>query len=152
MLGMESASYYKQLNLNQTIIKCNFQNKTNLQGIEFYWVTFPQIAITFSSFLFLLSGIEFICAQAPFNMKGLLLGIGYALYGLGSLVQSAISNPFLHNRSVWDKAPLTCGIWYFIVQGVIVIAGFVVVIIVIKTYRRRIRIDMPQNVGTQMSQ
>ena len=145
MLGMESASYYKQLNLNQTIIKCNFQNKTNLQGIEFYWVTFPQIAITFSSFLFLLSGIEFICAQAPFNMKGLLLGIGYALYGLGSLVQSAISIPFRHNRSVWDKAPLTCGIWYFITQAVIVLVGFIIVIIVIKTYRRRTRPNVPQS-------
>lgn len=81
-------------------------------------------------------------------MKGLLLGIGYAVYGLGSLAQSAMSIPFLHNRSIWDKAPLTCGIWYFIVQGVIVIAGFIVVIIVIKTYRRRIRIGMPQTVNT----
>ena len=150
LLGIESASYYKQLNLNQTIIKCDFQNKTNLLGIEFYWITFPQIAIAFSSFLFLLSGVEFICAQAPFNMKGLLLGIGYALYGLGSLVQSAISIPFLHNRLVWNKAPLTCGIWYFIIQAVIVLVGFIVVIIVIKTYRRRIRINMPQTVGTQI--
>ena len=150
LLGMESASYHKQLNLNQTIIKCDFQNKTNFPGIEFYWVTFPQIAIAFSSFLFLLSGVEFICAQAPFNMKGLLLGIGYALYGLGSLVQSAISSPFLHNHSVWDKAPLTCGLWYYIIQAVIVLVGFIVVIIVIKTYRRRIRINMPQTVGTQI--
>ena len=150
LLGMESSSYYKQLRLNQTVIKCDFQNKTNLPGIEFYWITFPQIAIAFSSFLFLLSGVKFICAQAPFNMKGLLLGIGYAVYGLGSLAQSAMSIPFLHNRSIWDKAPLTCGIWYFIVQGVIVIAGFIVVIIVIKTYRRRIRIDMPQTVNTQI--
>jgi peptide/histidine transporter 3/4 len=149
LLGMESASYYKQLDLNQTM-NCDFQNKINFPGIEFYWITFPQIAIVFSCFLFLLSGIEFICAQAPLNMKGLLLGIGYALYGLGSLVQSAISIPFLHSRSVWDQAPLTCGIWYFIVQSVIVIAGFVVVIIVIKTYRRRIRIDMPQTVATQI--
>ena len=150
LLGMESASYYKQLKLNQTVIKCSFQNKTNVLGIEFYWITFPQIAIAFSIFLFLLSGIEFICAQAPFNMKGLLLGIGYAVYGLGSLVQSAISLPFLHNHSVWDKAPLTCGIWYFITQGVIVLVGFIVVIAVIKTYRRRTRINMPQLVGTQI--
>ena len=150
LLGMESASYYKQLNLNQTMIKCDFQNKTNLPGIEFYWITFPQIAIAFSIFLFLLSGIEFVCAQAPVNMKGLLLGIGYALYGLGSLIQSVISIPFLHNRSVWDKAPLTCGIWYFIIQGVVIMAGFVVVIVVIKTYRRRIRINMPLSAGTQI--
>ena len=148
LLGMESASYYEQFKLNQTVNKCDFQNKINFPEIESYWITFPQIAIVFSSFMFLLSGIEFICAQAPFNMKGLLLGIGYALYGLGSLVQSAMSLPFLHNYSIWDKAPLTCGIWYFIIQGVIVLVGFIVVVIVIKTYRRRSRINMPQPADT----
>ena len=150
LLGMESASYHKQVQADQTVIKCDFQNKTDVQGNEFYWITFPQIAIAFSTFMLLLSGIEFICAQAPLNMKGLLLGIGYALYGLGSLVQSAISTPFLHNHSAWDKAPLTCGIWYFIIQGVIVLVGFIVVIIMIKTYKRRIRINVAQLTGTQI--
>ena len=144
-LGMESASHHKQLGLNQTIIKCSFQSKSRHQDIQSYLVIIPQTMTVLSSFLFLSAGIEFICAQAPLHMKGLLLGIGYALYGLGSLVQSAILLPFLHNHSVWDKAPLTCGIWYFIIQGVIVLVGFIVVIIVIKTYRRRTRPSIPQS-------
>ena len=142
LLGMESASYHKQLGLNQTVIKCSFQSKSRHQDIQSYLVIIPQTMTALSVFLFLSAGIEFICAQAPLYMKGLLVGIGYALYGLGSLVQSAISLPFLHNHSVWDKAPLTCGIWYFIIQGVIVLVGFIVVVIVIKTYRRRTRANV----------
>ena len=150
LLGMESTSYHKQLELNQTIIKCGFHSKSSYQDIQSYLVIIPQTMTALSSFLLLSAGIEFICAQAPFNMKGLLFGIGYALYGLGSLVQSALSTPFLHNHSAWDKAPLTCGIWYFIIQGVIVLVGFIVVIIMIKTYKRRIRINIPQLRGTQI--
>ena len=145
LLSMESVSYHKQLGLNQTITKCNFQSKSRHQDIQSYLVIVPQTMIALSAFLFISVGIEFVCAQAPLYMKGLLFGIGYALYGLGSLVQSAISIPFHHNRSVWDKAPLTCGIWYFITQAVIVLVGFIIVIIVIKTYRRRTRPNVPQS-------
>ena len=145
LLGMESVSYHKQLGLNQTIIKCSFQSRSRHQDIQSYLVIIPQTMIALSGFLLISVGIQFICAQAPLYMKGLLLGIGYALFGLGSLVQSAISLPFLHNRSVWDKAPLTCGIWYFIIQGLVVLVGFTIVIIVIKTYRRRTRPNVPQS-------
>ncbi len=147
LLSMESASYHKQLGLNQTVTNCNFQSKSRHQDIQSYLVIVPQTMIVLSSFLLISVGIEFICAQAPLYMKGLLFGIGYALYGLGSLVQSAISIPFLHSRSVWNKAPLTCGIWYFIIQGVIVLVGFIAVIIVIKTYKRRTRPNVPQCIG-----
>ena len=46
------------------------------------------LPIGLSIFLYVLSDIEFIYAQAPFNMKGLMLGIACALatinFGLGS--------------------------------------------------------------------
>ena len=142
LLGIESVSYHKQLGLNQTIIKCSFQRH---QDIQSYFVILPQTMIALSGFLLISVGIEFVCAQAPLYMKGLLFGIGYALYGLGSLIQSVISLPFIHNRSVWDKAPLTCGIWFFIIQGVIVLVGFFIVVIVIKRYRRRTRPNVPQS-------
>ena len=90
-------------------------------------------------FLSILSAIEFVCAQAPYNMKGLMLGIAYILIGIGSLIQTAISTPFFYKQLEWEKVPLTCGIWYFMLQGAIVIVGFVVAVAMIKQYKLRER-------------
>ena len=94
-------------------------------------------------FLYILSGIEFICAQAPFNMKGLVLGIACALFGLGALINGSISEAFINKDSLWKNAPLTSGIlWYLIMEGVIVLIGFIILVVIIKMYKRRIRISM----------
>ena len=143
LLGIELASYHYQLRKNATVIKCIFTNTENHGyvdiGIEFYWILIPVVLNGLATFVFILPGIEFICAQAPYNMKGLLFGIGYVLYGCGNLAQSVLSIPFLSKQPAWEKAPLTCGIWYFIIQAVIVVTSFMTVVIMIKKYKRRKR-------------
>lgn len=138
LLGIESVSYHYQ-HANHTGIKCIFGKDDYHVNIELYWAIIPRILIGLSAFLVIFSGIEFICAQAPINMKGLILGLAYALFGLSALVQVSMSIPFLYVHSLWERAPLTCGIWYFITQVVIALLGTSVVIVMIKTYKKRIR-------------
>ena len=144
LLGIESASYYYQVKKNETVLKCLFADTdgryTYDVDIKVYWIIIPAALNGLSIFMFILSGIEFICAQAPFNMKGIVFGMAYTLFGLGNLIQSVLSIPFLtRTQSAWEKAPLTCGIWYFIIQAVIEITSFIVVVIVIKRYKQRKR-------------
>ena len=79
------------------------------------------------------SALEFICAQAPLNI----------LYGLGTLIHETISMSFIDSNElvVWEKAPLTCGMWYFFIEGEsdIVLIGFIVMVMIVKTYKRRTR-------------
>ena len=145
LLGIESVSYYDQVTSNHTTLKCTFQEKHFESNVKFYWTLLPSALMGLSTYIFILSGLEFICAQAPFNMKGLVLGITYGLYGLMSLVHSAISIPFVgpgKHTNVWKNAPLTCGIWYFMIQGVITLVGFIVVMVMAKMYKRRKRISL----------
>ena len=145
LLGIESTAYVYQLGQNQTTIRCVYQNEhdINLFDVDFYWIIIPNVFNGLSTFLFIFSGIEFICAQAPMNMKGLVLGITYTLYGVGSLIQVAISIPFIDSSiKIWEKAPLTCGVWYFMMQGMIVLVSSVVVAVIIKTYKRRKRMNV----------
>ena len=142
LVGIESASYHYQVGMNQTTIKCVFQNENIHANVKLYWTIIPRILIGLSAFILILSGIEFICAQAPFNMKGLMFGMVYGLYGLSSLVHSALAIPFLSKKPLWEKAPLTCGVWFFVIQGVIVLSGLVVVVVMIKRYKRRNRINI----------
>ena len=67
LLGIELASYYYQLKKNKTVIKCIFTNTENHAyvdiGIEFYWIIIPVVLNDLATFIFILPGIEFICAQ-----------------------------------------------------------------------------------------
>ena len=144
LLGIESASYHYQMEKNDTVIKCFFVDSdvkhTYHVDISIYWIIIPGALDGFSLFIFLLSGIEFICAQAPFNMKGIIFGLAYTLYGLGSLIQSVLSIPFLTKKlPAWKRAPLTCGLWFFIIHIVIVTTSFIAVLILIKRYKQRKR-------------
>ena len=140
LLGIESASYIRQAQLNETTIKCIYQSEPNItSSIDYYWVAIPFAINGFSSFLFITSGIEFICAQAPFNMKGLIIGIGYASFGFTSLIQAELSHLFTKYRLSWDKVPLSCGMWYFIFQALIITVGFLVALFIVKMYKRRTR-------------
>ena len=91
--------------------KCLFGDSNgNYVGINVYWIIIPGALNGFSLYIFFLAGIEFICAQAPFNMKGIIFGLMYTLYGLGTLIQSMLSIPFLTKQqwAQWERAPLTC--------------------------------------------
>ena len=138
-LGIEVASYHHELELNKTMVGCVFQDKDYLTDVGYYWVMAPSIFDGLSTFLLILSAIEFVCAQAPFNMKGLVFGLVYALFGFGALFQVVMSVPFLFKQTAWKKTPLTCGIWFFIMEGTIALIGFILVAIMVKKYKRRKR-------------
>ena len=143
LLGIESAVYVQQLSEEPTASKCIFQQQQYYQSnVGIYWMLIPYALIGMSLYLFMFSGIQFICAQAPFNMKGLIIGLSFALYGSMSVVQSVLSIPFIGSSKYiasWQKVPLTCGMWYLIMEGTIVLAGFILVIVMVKMYKRRER-------------
>ena len=72
-------------------------------------------------------------------MKGLVLGIACALFGLGALIHASISEVFTTKAAVWENAPLTCGIWFFVMEGTVVLFGLIVVVVIVKVYKRRER-------------
>ena len=143
LLGIETSSYLLEKRSNQTTNGYAFQKTSYSRTIDAHWVILPNFLIGLSMFLYVLSGIEFICAQAPFNMKGLALGIASALFGLGALINASISEAFIKKDSLWKNAPLTSRIlWYLIMEGVIVLIGFIALVVIIKMYKRRTRISM----------
>jgi peptide/histidine transporter 3/4 len=140
LLGLETSSYLLEKRLNRTTYGYAFQKESY---IDVHWVILPNFLNGLSIFLYILSGIEFICAQAPFNMKGLVLGIACALFGLGALINASISEAFIDKDSIWKNSPLTSGIlWYLIMEGFIVLVGFIVLMVIVKLYKRRTRINM----------
>ncbi len=140
LLGLETSFYLLEKRSNQTTYGYASQKEPHNYITDAHWVILPNFLIGLSMFLYVFSGIEFICAQAPFNMKGLVLGIACALFGLGALINASISEAFIKKDSLWKNAPVKSGIvWYLTVEGVIVLIGFIALVIVVKIYKRRAR-------------
>ena len=80
---------------------------------------------------------EFICAQSPHSMKGVLIGIFFAVKGLFQLIGVlGILLPF----SFWQTSP-RAGLVYFLVNIVISVVGVVAFTVATKRYQYRQRDD-----------
>ena len=79
---------------------------------------------------------EFICSQSPHSMKGLLIGMLYAIRGLYQLVAALLVLPF-----TWSPIQLliSCGFRYYLMNIVIGVVALLVYMCVAKRYRYRER-------------
>ena len=78
---------------------------------------------------------EFICSQSPHSMKGLLIGMLYAIKGLYQLVAALLVLPFAFS----SIQTISCGFWYYLMNIVIGVVALLVYMCVAKRYRYRER-------------
>ena len=143
LLAIESIAYHNEIMLNHTAV-CIFIDGPQA-SINHMWLFIPGFLSGLSSLLLLLSGFEFIWSQAPSTMKGMIFGLAYAFLGLYTLLHTAISSPFVFKEHVvrvpWEHAHLTCGVWYFIMEGVIILTILIVISVLVKQYKKK-KLDM----------
>ena len=60
------------------------------------WLLVPQIIHGFGYMLVFISVLEFICAQAPFRLKGFMIGIWYAMFSLKHLLINMIDSAVIY--------------------------------------------------------
>lgn len=139
LLGIEIEVYTNKYLWNSTTT-CIFTENIETININYKWLLIPRFMSGVSTLLFILSGIEFIWAQAPYSMTGLIFGTMYAFLGLNTFIQAAVASPFLFLSNVpWKYLPLTCSIWYFILQSIIVSGVLVIGAVLFKKYKQRNR-------------
>ena len=88
-----------------------------------------------SHMLIYTSMFEFICSQSPHSMKGLLVGVLYAIRGLYQLVATLLVLPF----ALTTINLISCGFWYYLMNIVIGVVALLVYTCVAKRYRYRVR-------------
>ena len=102
------------------------------------YILIVQNFLTAVTYILIYGGVfEFICAQSPHSMKGVLIGIFFAVKGLFQLIGVlGILLPF----SFWQTSP-RAGLVYFLVNIVISVVGVVAFTITAKRYQYRQRDD-----------
>ena len=94
--------------------------------------------------IFYIAIYEFLCAQSPHSMKGLLIGTLFAIRGIFQLLGAlVIIFPFLDWR-LSSSFP-SCSFAYYLTNIVFAIVGFAAFVYVAKNYKYRQR-DEPDNI------
>ena len=105
---------------------CEGQAVNNL----FLWILIPQLVRSVAYLLVFTTAIEFICAQAPLRMKGLLIGIWYATFALQYLV-THVPDEKIQSYETW--------IIFHGVRAGLILFSLIMYCIVAKRYRYRLR-------------
>ena len=104
----------------------------------------PCVLLNVGSLLIRATAFEFISAQSPHSMKGLLVGIFFAIKGLFQSISAAAVLPFAI-PNVWNRTSsvINCGFGYYLFTIVVASVGLVVFSIVVRRYSYRQRDERP---------
>lgn len=108
----------------------------------------PSVFLNLSFLLVQITAFEFISAQSPISMKGLLVGVYFAIKGVFQAISAVAVVPFALQR-IWIKKlgknpPVTnCAFGYYLVTITVASIGLILFTIVVKRYRYRQRDERP---------
>ena len=123
---------------------CFIQYDYHSLNISWWYLTIPNILNALSSMLFEVAVFEFMCAQSPHAMKGLIIGTYFAIQGTFQFLGATVLYvPFFF----WslDTSFPSCGFVYYLINILVALSGLVAYTCVARRYQYRQR-DEPDNV------
>jgi peptide/histidine transporter 3/4 len=113
-------------------------------NISLWYLTLPYALNAINIMVFYIAAYEFICAQSPHAMKGLLIGTFFMVKGMFQLISVMITLvPFTTWKFVTSFP--SCGFVYYLVNIVVAVIGLVAYSWVARRYQYRQR-DEPDNI------
>ena len=127
--------------LHNHSLPCMFRSNESSPVIEtdYIWVdVLIQVLPAIQFMLYNIALFEFICAQAPYNLKGLVIGLAYSVYSTAIPLAYII---YLAWDRGWKKTVTqpSCGFWYYPSIALTATLGLVIWCVVAKWYKRRER-------------
>ena len=142
--------------INQTT-QCMFQitliphNGTHIySSLNMHWAVniLPNILLGVGPMLIVATTLEFISAQSPQSMKGLLVGVFFAIRGLFQFLNSITIVPLSLRKKPWASASgemlqhplvINCGFVYLLLTCVSGLIGLILFSVAAKRYKYRTR-------------
>ena len=132
---------------NSTCMFTSYYVKTGGEVIlNMHWTAsiLPSLLLNIGAKLTQATAFEFISAQSPHSMKGLLVGVFFAIKGFFQFIGAIAILPFAM-PSIWGSInPVTnCGFGYYLFTLVVALIGVAVFSIVVRRYKYRQRDERP---------
>ncbi len=128
-----------------TSTTCMLTSESSVQfPVNPLWIFVPEMILLNSVvFLFHNSILEFICAQAPYVLRGMLVGLMYSVYITSYALGAGIYTAWKSVYQEKDSNSPSCGIWFYLFISITETLGCVLWCVVAKWYKRRER-DEPE--------
>ena len=137
-LFMDTAAHFEGdhvFNNTYCMFALNFDDNASPQNPALFLIQLTLSALSHMHMLIYTAVFEFICSQSPHSMKGLLIGVLYAIRGLYQLVATLLVSPF----ALRTIHLISCEFGYYLMNIVIGVAALLVYMCVAKRYRYRER-------------
>ena len=124
LFGIELKVALTLVNSPNMTVESNLTNCPASHILDFHWLLIPELFNSLSYIIVFSTALEFICAQAPLNMRGLLIGVWYSFTGLDILIVT-----------LQNYLQLDCYPGYHIAKVVIVFGCLLLFIVMAYKYR-----------------
>jgi len=114
---------------------CMFDNNTEPIPIPLCWLLIMDTVSGLGNTLVLCCGLEFLMAQTPNKMRGVMVGLGWTTLGISELAGILLQLPF-HQL---NTATPSCGFYYYLVVSLLQLLTLVLFITYAKRYKMRER-------------
>ena len=128
-----------------TIIQCPHHGEMVNSNI-YMLSAIPEIVSAVSYIFILVGTIEVLCAQTPYSMKGVVVGVFYGSFIFFLLISSGISQLFELDPSAWkSESIISCQFWYLLIKVSFLLIAAIGVLFVIVCFKKRKREDVLPN-------
>ena len=138
--SIEAVAYMKSNFYNETEFIINetttADNTSVIPIVSSYWAIPPYILYAISYSLVFITSLEFVIAQSPYHMRGVLVGLWYANISLGLLVGENLN--FIYTKYLTDSKP-SPQFYVYLTRSIIlsiIIIGFS---FLVKQYKLRVK-------------
>ena len=116
---------------------------SSVVDMDYLWISIVLgIVIGIEVVILFAALFEFLCAQTPYAIKGLIIGLSFAsAQGLSSALADATLTTWAHAWSQPVTYP-TCAFWFYLFIIVVTVVGLVMFGIVAKWYKKRERNEL----------
>ena len=124
---------------------CVFDNDSSIiYDYRFYAI--PDVISSISFIMTVIGVIEFLCAQIPYSMKGMLVGLFYGLIVVLFLFGQGTIFIFKSTSSSWsDDALFGCEFWYLQIKLILILIPSLFLLLLSIIYKKRKREDVLPN-------
>ena len=136
---------YHQKNSNTTIPCLFYAHQGTLSdSFDYHWMAIPDFILSLSLIMLLVGCMEYISAQVPYFMKGLAVGVTFSSLLLSGAILFVLSIPF-SNKKLKNHWGASCGFWYALLFTVVETGMCVILMVLIRCYKKRRRQDILPN-------
>ena len=116
-------------------------DRQNSLPLDYKWVALPIILNSIGQFVTITTASEFLCAQSPYSMRGLLFGLAYGSIGFFAILGYGILRSIAAISRKWLSNGYGCRAWYLLMSSLLFLILLGIFFSVFKCYKKRNRDD-----------